>query len=47
MQLLNYIFYTFLTHMPIFMSIRYNLPFDPHTYLLYIILNYKNLNLNN
>ena len=37
----------FLTFLPIFMSIRCYLLFDPQTHLLCIILNYKNLNLNN
>ena len=35
--------YIFLTYM----SIGCHLPFDPQTHLLCIILNYKNLNLNN
>jgi len=40
-------FYMFLIFMPIFMPIGCYLLFDPYTYLLCIILNYKNLNLNN
>ena len=36
-------FYMFLK----FMSIRCYLPFDPQTYFLCIILNYKNVNLTN
>ena len=46
-QPLDYMFYMFLTCMPIFMTIGCNVPFDLYTHLLCIILNYKNLNLNN
>ena len=44
---LNYILYMFLTFMPFFILIEYYLLFDLKTHLLYIILKYKNLNLNN
>ena len=44
---LNYMLYMFLTFMPFFMLIEYYLPFDPETHILCIILNYKNLDLNN
>ena len=44
---LDYMFYMFWTCIPIFMPIRYYLPFNPYSHIPYIILNYKNLNLNN
>ena len=40
-QPLDYMFYIFLTCMPIFMPIGYNLPFDLWTHLLCIILMWK------
>ena len=46
-QSLDYMFYMFLTCIPIFMLIGCNLPTVLQTLLLSIILNYNNLNLDN
>ena len=46
-QSLDYMLYMFLTLKLIFMPIGCNLPFVLETQLLCIILNYKNLNLDN
>ena len=43
----NHMFYMFLTFISILRSIGCYLLFNPKTHLLCIILNYKNLNLNN
>ena len=40
---MDYMFFTFLTHMSNFMLIKYYLLYEQWTYFLYIILDYKNL----